>query len=164
MNKETFFTYKKALGDSMKSTLIHSKAVGRPLQPYCATDVTHVIAIHHESGYFADESKNGDAKETIADVYDFMERYPEAILTMESLTEQLFCTLVACGTRFTFTIPSIIGEITDYMIEAKMKEWVRSKLFLRDGEVLECRVLDLFKKGVITWEEVKLAHVGNCEL
>lgn len=164
MRPDTFFTYKKALGDSMRSTLTHSIAVGRPLKPYCATEIQHVIAIQHETSYFGDNEGNGDTRETIEDVHDFMHRYPTAELTMESMTKQPYCSIVAYGTRFKFTRPAIIGEIEDYMIDEEMKKWVRAKLFLKEHEALECRVMELFKKGIINWDEVKEAHKGTCSL
>jgi len=157
MTNTTFFALKAGLRETMKDTLNCSKYRGEAIKDYCLEAIHHTVTSRHEDDSF-------EAKESLMNVQDYIERYPEAFLKVTTIEERQHCRTEAIGVRYEFKRYVFRATIEDWQVDEQMKEFVKKKLKLDRWDTLQCRVLDLFKQGVIGWDKVEEAHTGNCSL
>ncbi len=55
-------------------------------------------------------------------------------------------------------------KIAKYQIEDTMKALVKKHMGLKPYQTLDCKVMDLYKAGTITWDEAKEAIHKDCDL
>jgi len=157
MTNTTFFALKAGLRETMKDTLNCSRYRGEAIKEYCSEPTYHTITSRHSDDSF-------EAKESLLNVQDYIERYPMAELKVDNISERENCTTYSIGVRYEFTRYELRAEIEEWQVEEQMKKFVKKQLKLDRWDTLECRVMDLFKQGIIGWKEVVEAHTGSCSL
>lgn len=156
MTLEHFKAHREGIASNMRANLLFAKATNTHIQPYVEYTEYHSISIYKE-----------DHKDQVLGqmeaVYALAEE-PRARLTQEALTQYRHCTKEFIGTSYTIATPKLRTHITDEQIQDAMKELVKQKLGLTEWDTLECRVMDLYKQGVIGWDKIVEAHQGSCDL
>ena len=89
------------------------------------------------------------------------------VVKLGGLTEKPYCETRAVGTSYSIIGKKLREEILDYQITNKMKAFVTDKIRLAIEDPykqLDCKVMDLYKSGLINWNDVLVSHGKECSL
>jgi len=155
MKVEQFFARKQMMKQTMDATLAKSKLEGRALKPYCLrTEYITVVLLE------ADTPLLLQAK--LLRIQHNTEKYGSP--KIDGILEYMHCTNYYKGTTFKFTNTLLRDEITEMQVQDRMRNMIRSELGLKSHATIECKVMDLYKKGLIEWDTVKAQHGVACSL
>lgn len=155
MTKEDFKRQKEQTKKYMNYMLGLSRYLGYPLKDFClSTDRINIYM-----------SKDAKPNELIHKINE------ANILISQGYTIQLDGNTKPSGrydifesAYFKLSKDLVRDSIEEEQVQDKMRKHIKRKLGLGKWDTLECKVMDLFKKGLITWEEVAKSHSSNCEL
>ena len=157
-NINTFKAHKQGIRENMESNLIWDKYHG---------------TISHNS------SREGEIKfieikfnDKVAEIADKMEQlsnlYKDGVaVEISEMIEQPYCTRHMVGTRYSHNVYTIRDEITERQVTRAMKKFMIKKIRNETGRQhvdLDCKVMDLFKDGLIDWNTVLQSHGKNCSI
>ena len=86
---------------------------------------------------------------------------------MEEITEQPHCHRYMTGIRYNYKQYHIRDEITDRQVSRAMKTLMQDKIRSETGRKyvdMDCKVMDLFKDGLIDWDTVLQSHGKDCSI
>ncbi len=155
MTKEIFFAHKEGITEAMNSALIMSKHRGKALHKYCETYDNIIVTIKKE----CTEEEFGLAIEKI---YKLSHDYGAPTIAFTTHTPH--CIERTTGAMYSFKIPKLRDRIEESQVAQKMKTLIRKELGLKTYDNLECKVMQLFKDGHISWDEVQAQHGVACKL
>ena len=154
MTLDHFNSVKKNTEDYMNYMLGMSRYLGKPLEKFCGHEIHETIVIEEDEpqdtlhiklkrilllSFNSDVKVTGDTRPSGR--YDYFK-----------------------SASFTVARPELRTSIHPDQVQGEMKEFVRKQLGLGKWDTIRCRVIDLFKQGIIEWDDVVKAHGGDCEL
>ena len=152
MTLQHFNAVKQNTEKHMKSQLYYSKHVGYPLAKYCYITREHTVSIDKYDDNVAEK------------LYKLSNLAMKHTLKVSGSTKAEGRYDYFSAVHFTYTEQVLRDCIEPEQVQKEMREWVKRQLGLGQWAELHCRVMDLFKKGLIDWDEVVKAHKGNCSL
>jgi len=156
MTKQDFKNTKTLLKRTMEYNLKIALKNNKSSFDYCYEAVDKTITIKHDEKHEAIQGKLEYITAEIAKGTPY---------TIFGMTEQPHCTVRSIGTYYTFKHRQLREEITARQVEQRMKNLIRNKI-REDTDnkyrELDCRVMDLFKRGIISWSEVIISHQVEC--
>ena len=157
-NINTFNAHKIGIRENMESNLIWDKYHG---------------TMKHKTSTFP-EHKNveilfSDAPADAAIKHELVSMlYADGVnVNVEEVTEQPYCTRYMIGTKYNYEVDMLRDEITDRQVSQSMKRYILDRIRLETGRQyvqVECKVMDLFKDGLIDWNTVLESHGKDCSI
>ena len=103
-------------------------------------------------------------QQKLLELQEFLTEHKNLSLTMESM-------LYSSGrydyfkyVKYIATSYELVNEVPEEVITGFMKSIVKKQLGLYKHDYLDCKVMKMFKEGIITWEETKRLHHEDCSL
>jgi len=157
-NIDTFKAHKQGIRENMESNLIWDKYHGTKKHK-SSTYVEYDDVIIK----FDDEPEEIALKmQIVTNLYKLGHK-----VNQEELIEQPYCTRHMVGVRYAYETDILRSHIDDRQVTNAMREFVTNKIRLETNSKyveLECKVMDLFKAGIIDWEMVIESHKRDCSL
>jgi len=157
-NMNTFNAHKQGIRETMESNLIWDKHHGT---------ISHSTS--RDYNYLTIEVKFDDEPEHVAEkmamVVDLIK--DGTTVKMEEITEQPHCHRYMTGIRYNYKQYHIRDEITDRQVSRAMKTLMQDKIRSETGRKyvdMDCKVMDLFKDGLIDWDTVLQSHGKDCSI
>ncbi len=157
-NINTFNAHKQGIREAMEANLIWDKH--------------HGTMSHNSSrdyNYMSIEVKFDDEPAHVAEkmqmVVDIIKDGTK--VELEEVTEQPLCHRYMTGIRYNYKKYHIRDEITDRQVSRAMKKLMIKKIRNETGRKyvdMDCKVMDLFKDGLIDWNTVLQSHGKDCSL
>lgn len=156
MTREKFAEHKAQLKRTMEYQLSLSKVYNKPLSNYCGyTDVKTITLNENDT--------EQDLRDKLLEIAIFMQ-YDNTTLTQSGHTRASGRYDFFDHVNYNFNTIRVRDELPDQAVEEAMKQLVKRHLGLKPYEHLECKVMQLFKEGIIEWADVIEAHKGDCEI
>ena len=157
-NINTFNAHKQGIREAMESNLIWDKHHGTISHNTSRESKTNYIEVKFDE----DRSDIATKMEQISNLYK-----DGVAVKISDITEQPNCYRYMIGTRYSYEVYSIRDEITDRQVSRAMKELMIKKIRSETGRKyvdLDCKVMDLFKDGLIDWNTVLQSHGKDCSI
>ncbi len=90
--------------------------------------------------------------------------FPNALVEVEQYTERGYCIDSFVGTKYIFVHRVLVDEVTEQMVQKRMRKFVVRQLGLKYEHHLKCEVMKLFKEGKISWDDVIAQHTEGCSI
>ena len=89
--------------------------------------------------------------------------------TMFTKTKDILGGTRNIGTTYRFELPESITQVTEEMVQRYMRKAITNIIAKQLGKSkyyisLECKVMELFKSGIIDWNQVLESHKNGCSL
>ena len=157
-NIDTFKAHKQGIREAMESNLIWDKYHGT---------ISHNSSRESEIKYI--EIKFDDEVAEIADKMEQLSNlYKDGVaVEISDITEQPNCYRYMVGTRYSHKVYTIRDEITERQVTRAMKKLTTKLIRSETGRKyvdMDCKVMDLFKDGLIDWNTVLQSHGKECSL
>ena len=157
-NINTFNAHKQGIREAMESNLIWDKHHGT---------ISHNSSRESEIKFI--EIKFDDQVAEIADKMEQLSNlYRDGVaVEINEMTEQPNCYRYMVGTRYSHKVYTIRTHITDRQVTRAMKSLMTTKIRSETGRKyvdMDCKVMDLFKDGLIDWNTVLQSHGKDCSL
>jgi len=158
MKLHIFKAHKQGITEAMQETLTMSKALGRPLKDYCIQEVKEDVYI------YANEDRNELDLDELLYKVEQLRKKPNSTMSIHGGTKPAGRYDYFSYVRFIATIDTIKDTIEPHQIEEAMKLLVKKHMGLKSYANLDCKIMDLYKSEVITWEEATEAMHKQCEI
>ncbi len=157
-NINTFNAHKQGIREAMEANLIWDKHHGT---------ISHNSSRESETNYI-EILFDDDKSEVAPKVEQLSNLYKDGVaVTISEMSEQPHCHRYMVGTRYSYEIYTIRDEITDRQVTRAMQKFMTAKIRRETGRNyvdLDCKVMDLFKDGLIDWTTVLQSHGKDCSL
>ncbi len=157
-NINTFNAHKQGIREAMESNLIWDKYHGT---------ISHNTS--RDYNYLSITVKFDDEPEHIAEkmamVVDLIKDGTK--VELEEIAEQPHCHRYMTGIRYNYKKYHIRDEITDRQVSGAMQKLMTAKIRSETGRKyvdMDCKVMDLFKDGLIDWSAVLQSHGKDCSI
>jgi len=158
MRLEDFKANKILIKRTMQMNMARALENGSSPFDYCYLEDNKVITIKFEDKVEAIKGK-------MKFVSDCMQAGRD--VSINGITHTPYCSTYTIGTSYTIEGRKLREYIADYQITNKMKKFVTDKIRVAiDNEYkqLDCKVMDLYKSGIINWNDVIVSHGKECSL
>ncbi len=156
MKLHTFKAHYQGIEEAMKSTLIMSKALNRPLATYCEKLETETVSIHK-----ADSEEELRRKQELISALTLK---ANTTMSINGYTKQKGRYDFFHFLEYRFETKVIRTNIHKNQIEEAMKKLVKKAIGIQSYSYLNCQVMALYKQELIGWDEVVKAHKEECKL
>ena len=159
MTLEQFLGQKEAIKDNLEWLLVeakHMQSLGGTHFRSCLTKYKTVTMLVRMSYKYAEDD--------IKRLMTYKRAFPNVQMIVYPQTKREYCQTEFVGTYYEFKHYHLVDEITEKMVKDRMMEFVKSKLGMKSWETLDCQVMQFFKQGKITWEDVVSAHKEGCSI
>lgn len=157
MTLDIFWAHKEGITQAMKSALIMSKALNKPMHDYC--EYKDYITISFDKGKVEDINEAMDKLQRVQSLID------------DGYTLKIDGETYADGrydyfhrADFKLSKKLLRDKIEDTQIEDAMRALLKKEMGLGLYKEIECKVIALYKEGKIEWEDVVKAHTTNCKM
>ncbi len=157
-NIDTFNAHKQGIREAMEANLIWDKHHGTISHNSSRESETNYIEVKFDE----DRSDIASKMEQISNLYK-----DGVAVKISDIIEQPNCYRYMIGTRYSYAVYSIRDEITDRQVSRAMKTLMQDKIRSETGRKyvdLDCKVMDLFKDGLIDWNTVLQSHGKDCSI
>ncbi len=156
MTRELFQIHKQNTKNYLNYMLKMSHYLNRPLIEECEDSYITNISTHKDA-------TEAEVRRHLAQVQELLAK-PNTTLRLVGDTKQSGRYDFFDSISYRFETEIVKETIEDYQVVESMRNLVKRHLGLREWAHLECKVMQLFKDGVIGWEQVVEAHKGDCNL
>ena len=156
MKLHIFKAHYQGIEETMKSTLIMSKALNRPLKDYCEKIETETVSIHKDD--------NEEELRRKQELISSLTLKANTTMSIKGYTKQDGRYDFFNFLEYRFETKVIREVISKNQIEEAMKRLVKKAIGLQSYSYLNCQVMALYKQELIGWDEVVTAHTKECQL
>ena len=157
-NIDTFNAHKQGIRENMESNLLWDKHHGTNKHSTSKDYNVEIIEIKF----------NDDRIEIAAKMEQLSNLYQVGIsIEISEIAEQPNCHRYMIGTRYSYRSYYFRNEITDRQVTRAMQKFMTAKIRSETGRKyvdMDCKVMDLFKDGLIDWNTVLQSHGKDCSL
>jgi len=156
MKLHIFKAHYQGIEESMRETLTMSKALNRPLKPYCVKLESETVSIHKDNS----EEELRRKQELISS----LTLKANTTMSIKGYTKQDGRYDYFNFLDYRFETEVIREVIHKSQIEEVMKKLVKKAIGIQSYSYLNCQVMALYKQELIGWDEVVTAHTKECQL
>jgi len=123
-------------------------------------------SLESQTTYFG-INEDDKVAERIAKLHQMLSKLDNPKVRVSKKDKAVLGGMVFVGTNYIISHTKLREEITTEIVKEKMKAIVQSQIrkeLDNSYTYLDCKVMDLFKRGTITWEDVIKSHSTDCSL
>ena len=157
-NINTFKAHKQGIRENMESNLLWDKYHGTSKHSTSKDYDVEIIEIKFDD----DRVEIATKMEQLSNLYQV-----GTSIEITDMTEQPHCHRYMVGTRYSYRSYYLRDEITDRQVTKAMQKFMTAKIRSETGRKyvdMDCKVMDLFKDGLIDWNTVLQSHGKDCSL
>jgi len=153
MTLDTFWAHKEGITEAMRSSLIMSKHLNKPMHDYCEY-IEHIVVTINK-GKDKDLSELQEIQHLLDEGYELN---VDGDTKQEGRYDYFRCV------HFKFSKKLLRDKIKDTQIEDAMIALLKKEMGLTYYAAIECKVMSLFKEGKIDWDDVIKTHTTDYKM
>lgn len=159
MTLDQFKSRKQAIQENLEWLLVQAKLeeqLGGKHFRRCVMKINEVtIEIRQKAEY---------VEKDIQKFITYKLAFPNALVEVHKHTERDYCYDNFVGTYYKFQHLVLVDEITEPMVQKRMRKFVARQMGVKYAHNLKCEVMQLFKEGKISWDDAKALHLEGCKI